>query len=196
MPVQGNFYVKEGRCVTKGLGLMATVLGYTSNMATTAGMSLEQFLATHFDSPEPDFVDGEVIPRSMPNVTHGRLQWILASKVDRAGRLLAITELRVRLSDRSYVIDVCVYPAGQELPEYPSTPPLIAAEILSMDDRHRNVIGKLDAYHKWGVKHVWLVDPWSPQLNVYDERGLIHVPAYEVPEFGIHITLQELMSSI
>ena len=82
------------------------------------------------------------------------------------------------------------------MPRFPSTPPIVAAEILSADDVAIEIYAKLDAYHKWGVPHVWLIDPWTPQLNVYNAQGLLHVNALQIPEFAVHITLRDLMASI
>jgi len=145
-------------------------------------MSLEQFMATHFDPPEPDFVAGEIVQRSTPGWTHGRLQGELWGCLKRALSLVPATEVRVRLaSDRAYVIDVCAYPAGEDMPRFPATAPVVAAEILSADDRAKDVYSKLADYHDWGVPHVWLIDPWSRHLNVYDRRGLLHVEALPFP---------------
>jgi Uma2 family endonuclease len=134
-----------------GLTKLAVSMRYTPGMATSTGISLEQFLAMHFDGPEPDFVDGEVIQRSMPDWTHSRLQIGLGISLSRAVGLVPASELRVRLAGRSYIIDVCAYPSGQEMPRFPSTPPIVAAEILSADDVAREVNAKLEAYHQWGV---------------------------------------------
>jgi Uma2 family endonuclease len=165
-------------------------------MATTAGISLEQFLAMHFDSPEPDFVDGEVVERTMPDSTHAGLQMDFGIILSRADGLRPYSELRVRMAGRSYIIDLCAYPRDERLERFPTTPPIVAAEILSKDDRATDVNAKLDAYCKWGVRHVWLIDPWFPQLSVYDQQGLHRVSCFEIPEFGVRITLEELMAGI
>ena len=171
---------------------------YSWNVAIKAGISLEQFLATHFESPEPDFVDGEIIERAMPDWTHARLQPLLAAALENPSTgLAAATELRVRMPfGRSYISDVCAYPTRQEQPRYPTTPPIVAAEIVSEGDTHKGVIGKLEDYLKWGVPHVWLIDPWMRQLSVYNQQGLIHVAAFEIPEFQVRITFDELMAAV
>ena len=88
-------------------------------MGTTAGISLEQFLATHFDPPEPDFVDGEIVERSMPDWKHSRLQGALWGILSRVADLAPATELRVRLtSGKAYIIDVCAYPASRRCRDF------------------------------------------------------------------------------
>jgi hypothetical protein len=85
------------------------------NMVANPGMTLDQFLATHFESPEPDFVDGEVVERSMPDISHWAIQGKLVVALSQTPALTAGPELRVKLrSGRSYIIDVCAYPSGPQ----------------------------------------------------------------------------------
>ena len=103
--MQGNFYVNEGRgCNKEPLDRFSDADGkrYSPDMATAAGISLDQFLATRFDPPEPDFVDGEVVERSIPDWIHARLQGKLFGFLDRAEGLVAASELRVRVGEQSY----------------------------------------------------------------------------------------------
>lgn len=65
-------------------------------------------------------------------------------------------------------------------------------EIVSADDRFTKFVEKLDEYHRWGVPHVWLVDPHSRKLSVYGESGLSQVPAFEAPELGLGLTFADL----
>jgi Uma2 family endonuclease len=65
--------------------------------------------------------------------------------------------------------DVAVWLSPQPL--LPDTPPLVAIEILSPDDRMPEVKDKLGKYKTWGVAHVWLVDPHSRRLYSW-ETGL------------------------
>lgn len=67
------------------------------------------------------------------------------------------------------------------------TPPLIAIEILSPDDRLSEVRNKLEEYRAWGVAHVWLADPHSRRLYRCDE-GLAEVERFTVSEPGLDIS--------
>jgi Uma2 family endonuclease len=69
----------------------------------------------------------------------------------------------------------------------PDTPPLIAVEILSPDDRLTEVREKLEEYRAWGVPHVWLVDPHSRRLYSCD-AGLREVASFLVGELDIEVT--------
>jgi Uma2 family endonuclease len=54
----------------------------------------------------------------------------------------------------------------------PDTPPLVAIEILSPDDRLIEVRQKLEEYQAWGVPHIWLIDPRSHRFYTCDS-GLV-----------------------
>lgn len=45
-------------------------------------------------------------------------------------------------------------------------------------------VEKLAEYRKWGVKHVWLVDPHSRRLYDYDGK-LREVDSLPIPELGV-----------
>jgi Uma2 family endonuclease len=69
----------------------------------------------------------------------------------------------------------------------PSTPPLVAIEILSPEDKMTEVRDKLAEYRAWGIVHVWLVDPHSKRMYVCD-AGLTEVATLPIPELGIELT--------
>jgi len=73
----------------------------------------------------------------------------------------------------------------------PDTPPLIAVEILSPDDRLSEVREKLEEYREWGVTHVWLVDPHSRRLYSCDQ-GLREVSFFRVGERSLEVMPDQL----
>lgn len=81
--------------------------------------------------------------------------------------------------------DVAVF-HGSEPPPVPDTPPLVAIEILSEDDRMASMRDKLEQYKTWGVAHPWLVDPHSRWLYTCD-AGLAEVAQFDVPELEITV---------
>jgi Uma2 family endonuclease len=93
----------------------------------------------------------------------------------------------MRLTNKRVLIpDVAVF-HQTEPGDLPDSPPLIAIEVLSPDDRPREVENKLREYRAWGVPHVWLVDPHSRRLYAYEEK-LTEVFFLSVPELEIEIT--------
>ena len=92
--------------------------------------------------------------------------------------------MRLR-SNLVLIPDVAVF--YQHEPErVPDTPPLVVAEVLSLDDRLTAVREKLEEYKAWGVPHVWLVDPHGKRLYRC-EKGLTEVTSLQIPELGIEL---------
>ena len=85
---------------------------------------------------------------------------------------------------------VLVLPPSRPAPA-PVSPPLIAIEILSTDDRLTAVREKLQEYRTWGVGHVWLVDPHSQRLYTCD-TGLTEVKSLVAHELGIELTPDQI----
>jgi len=91
----------------------------------------------------------------------------------------------MKLHDGRYLIpDVAVFWPSAPAELVPDTPPFIAIEILSPDDRMHAVRDKLQEYRAWGAGHVWLIDPHSRRLYTCD-TGLTDVTSLIVPELGI-----------
>ena len=125
----------------------------------------------------------------MPDYLHGKVQGLLFmffALLRNRLTLFPSTETRLRMGpDKVLIPDVSVFyptePASQ-----PATPPLIAIEILSPDDRLSAVREKLHEYRAWGIPHVWLVDPHARRLYTCD-AGLAEVESLKVPELRIEL---------
>jgi len=159
-------------------------------MATAAGISVDEYLRMSFDGPDCDYVDGEIVERNVGENPHSRTQLRLIRaflEMAKTQGLHPRPEIRLRLAPRRFrVADLAVF---QEDPteNVPSSPPLIVVEIVSRDDRYTEIVEKLEDYRKWGVTHIWLVDPWLRKLYVCRTAGLSEVPAYQVPELDAEV---------
>ena len=47
----------------------------------------------------------------------------------------------------------------------------VAIEVIS-DDRHSQLIEKLAEYEKWGVRHIWVIDPDRRSFAIYEAGAL------------------------
>lgn len=159
-------------------------------MSVNTALSVEEYLHTSFPDLDKEYRDGEIVERSLPDYSHGKTQGLvfafflaLASRLS----LFPCVETRMRVRPKRYLIpDVAVfYPT--EPTGVPETPPLIAIEILSRDDRLIDVREKLEEYRTWGVPHVWLIDPRSRRFYTCD-AGLTETPTLTVPELAIELT--------
>ncbi len=57
-----------------------------------------------------------------------------------------------------------------------TAPAFVAIEIVSPDDRRGRLTERLEDYRRWGVPHIWLVDPQRKRLYEYTEAGLLQFP--------------------
>ena len=165
-------------------------------------MTIEEYLKTAYH-PDRDFVDGHLEERNMGGAKHGLLQmqlgyWFISHQAD--WRIRVISELRTRVSEtRVRLPDVCVVPMDGALAEdVRVTPPLLAIEILSPDDRMNRVIERLDDLLAMGVEHLWLLDPEERTAYTYTESGLklVKTPELRVPDSPIYVNLAELFSAL
>ena len=74
---------------------------------------------------------------------------------------------------------------------FPDRPPFSTIEILSLDDRLKDVREKVEICHNCGVPLVWLVGPHSKRMYTCD-GNLMEVPALQIPELGLTLTTTEV----
>jgi Uma2 family endonuclease len=164
-------------------------------------IGVEEYLALAFpDRPEPDYVHGEVVERSLPTPIHGQIQillGILLAPLSLRARLVVMSELRVRIEPSVFrVIDLAVYRDARPEGRYAASPAFAAIEIVSPDDRYNDLMPRLEDYRRWGVPHVWLVDPFLKRLYEYTDAGLLQHPSLRLPEFDFEIAATELFKDI
>lgn len=167
-------------------------------MSTKSLMSVEEYLHTTFDGADREYLDGKVVERNMGNKSHGRIQLVIASLLrqhETNTGLYVTVEVRQKITELRYRIpDVAVF-EGEPVGEVPSTPPLVAIEILSPDDRIGYIVPKLEEYRAWGVRNIWVADPEDRKLFTYGSAGLHEVNEFKLPEFGIVLTKAELFET-
>jgi len=159
-------------------------------MSTKALVPVEEYLRMSFEGSGPEYLDGELVDRSTAGVAHSSAQANLIAYfgIRRAEFSFQVRPgLHMRLApSRIRVADVVVF-LEKPTEEIPSVPPHIAMEIVSPGDRYSEIHKKLDEYWRWGIKHVWLLEPSSQGFSVYDDAGLCEVPTLELPEFDLTI---------
>lgn len=166
-------------------------------MAAPTLVSPEEYLKTSFDGLDREYVNGELIERSMPTYLHARIQARLIFLFETLGQRLPIfpaPELRLAIGlQRLYRIpDVSVFTGHEPTEPVPSAPPLVAIEILSPDDRLAETLKKFDEYRQFGVAHIWLIDPAEKKFYTFDANGLHPVPSLNLPQFDFTITFTDL----
>lgn len=164
-------------------------------MATNTLISKAEYLRTSFESPEPDYVDGELVERPGPNFLHGRTQVRLAQAFmpwEDRGQLFGVSETRVLVApERFRVVDFAVF-GSEEQDLIPRDSPYAVVEIVSPDDRYEEIMNKLADYEQAGVGFVFLADPLVRRLAQYSRGNLITVSALELPAYGVKIPLESI----
>ena len=161
-------------------------------MATRLQVAPEEYLSTSFEGTDREYVRGEIVERSMPDLLHGTMQAEIAFRV-RALRdshgLFVCTETRMRLAPDLYRIpDVAVFAGSLPNEAVPSRPPLAAIEIISPDDRYSEVLEKLAEYQGWGVPHIWVVDPHRRTLAAYRSAALALESRLVLPGYPLELS--------
>ena len=78
----------------------------------------------------------------------------------------------------------------------PDQPPLVVVEILSKDDRHVDLMQKLEEYHNWGVAHIWVIDPSLKRFSMYTGFGLQNVSSLSLSDYPFQLTPTELFADL
>jgi Uma2 family endonuclease len=167
-------------------------------MGTRAALSVEEYLHTSFPDLDKEYRDGKLVERTLPDYLHGKIQGLLYAfflAFKKSKRTFPCVETRMMIGpDLIRIPDVAVFHPDEPADRFPDTPPLVAIEVLSRDDRRPSVLEKLEEYCAWGVKHVWLVDPYAKRLYTCDP-ALTEVPTLRISELGLEVTPADLFES-
>jgi Uma2 family endonuclease len=144
-------------------------------MPDVAQVSVSEYLATTY-RPDREYIDGELVERNVGEKGHGLTQLLLGAFLLRRRQewsIQAITELRVQVSPTRFRIpDVCVLRGSAPAEEVITYPPLLCVEILSKDDRVKDLQQKVDDYFNMSVPCVWIIDPLARRGWEYTSEGM------------------------
>lgn len=142
-------------------------------------MTAEEFAGLSFDAPV-ELVRGEVIPMSRPDQAHGcvcgNVYYAISAWARRTKLGLVTTNdsgvITERDPDTVRGADVCYFsmdriPGGKFDRRKIDLVPNVCVEVLSENDRWRDVHHKIDEYLGRGVDEVWIVDPRKRQVQVF-----------------------------
>ena len=145
-------------------------------MSTRTLIPVEQYLTTVY-RPDCDYVDGEVLERTLGEREHSYIQAALVSYFFLRRKAWAIEvypEQRVQVSKTRFrVPDLCVILGGTKERIF-TAPPFLCIEILSPEDRMTRVRDRIDDYFQMGVPNVWVVDPARREAFEATPAGDLH----------------------
>jgi Uma2 family endonuclease len=157
-------------------------------------VSVEEYLGTDY-SPDCDYVDGEIVERNVGERSHSLVQRKLILWFFKHHPQLHVwPEQRVQVSaTRFRVPDICITLEDPGTGIF-HTPPFIAIEILSQEDRLSRIQDKIEDFLAFGIPHVWVLDPRRRRAYFCDESGMHRVlaDAFEIPELALRLPLAEL----
>lgn len=146
-------------------------------MSAPAVVPLSEYLSTVY-RPDCEYIDGELLERNLGEWDHARLQTLIATflrNCEKQWGILVVTEQRVQVkATRFRVPDVTVL-TGPAPVDIVRTPPFLCIEILSPEDRVKEVQSRIDDYLEFGVQYVWLIDPSTRRTTVYTREGVMEV---------------------
>ena len=178
----------------------------------TKSFTLEEFLQIPETEPASEYIDGQIIPKPMPQGEHSAIQTELATAINAVTRskqiARAFTELRCTFGERSIVPDISVF-IWERIPrkENGRVANIFAAspdwtiEILSPDQSQTKVTKNIIHCLNYQTQMGWLVDPQEQSVFVYlpdqptkvFDRLDTRLP---IPEFAkdFHLTVGELFN--
>lgn len=140
-----------------------------------ATLRADEYLRTSFADGDREYVNGLIVERNSGEKDHSKTQKkliVFFDRLERTHAVFAFPEQRIRISaNRFRVPDVCVYLGAEPEEQVFQTPPFLAIEILSPDDRASEVQEKIDDYIAFGVPFVWVIDPRTPRGYIHTSEG-------------------------
>ena len=167
-------------------------------MSTKTQIRSEDYLRMTFEH-DAEFVRGEIVERGMPDEIHSAIQFLILLRFGsliHSFPLYPRPEIRMKVARNAYrIADIAVF-AGSHPEPVPETPPLVTVEILSKDDRHLDLMQKLEEYRIWGVPNIWVIDPLTQRFSMYTAAGLQNVSSLGLSDYPFQLTPAELFADL
>jgi Uma2 family endonuclease len=153
---------------------------YDVNVSTRTLMTVEEFERLPDDDNQHELDEGELIVMPPPMPRHGRVQRAVAVALDQAARKagsgMVVTECGFRLAANVVRAPDVAFIREERLTDIPwdrycEFGPDLAVEILSPDDNAGRLQRKITQYLKAGTHTVWVLDPETVTVNVYQKPG-------------------------
>ena len=164
-------------------------------MATTTQVPLEVYLRSDYQ-PDAEFIDGEIRERPMGEDDHSSWQDAICAWFREHRRQWDIRvrpELRVQVKPENYLVpDVSVLDAANPREKTATRPPVAVFEVLSPENKIRDMMRKLSLYEQMGIPQIWLIDPADPVWQRYQDGRLQDCEVFDIPQRGIHFEMSEI----
>jgi Uma2 family endonuclease len=148
-------------------------------VAAIRPITIEEFLQLPETEPASEFIDGKIIQKPMPQGEHSQLQIDLCETINQIAKpqkiAKAFPELRCVFGGLAIIPDITVF-RWERIPRLPSGRianrfeiyPDWAIEILSPDQKYKQVLAKLLHCAEYGTELGWLLDAEDESILVVD----------------------------
>ena len=131
-------------------------------MATTTGISLEEYLQTSY-KPDCEYIDGALKEKPVVQFVHGKLQgllfvWFWQHQAEWHTQCAVETRTQVGAA-KVRLPDLVVVSANSHEQGTLTVAPLVAVEVLSPTDSYADLRARAEDLTAMGVRNVWLIDP-------------------------------------
>ncbi len=138
--------------------------------ATQSVLTLDEYLSMSFER-DMEFIDGELKEKPMPGMLHGRVQMLLGiwfRQYEKEMGIVSVSEPRTRVALNKVRLPDFILARSGRLPKKAlRSAPLLAIEILSEDDKHKDLIARARDLQTMGCEAVWLLDPEEHTLKAW-----------------------------
>jgi len=141
-------------------------------MASTPLVPLSDYLSTTY-RPDCDYVEGRLQERNVGEIDHSEAQGrtCLFVRTQIRGFWSGVA-VRVQIkADRFRVPDVVIVRGAKPSGRIITTPPEVAVEVLSPEDRAAAMQEKIDDYLGFGVASVWVINPETHRAWMHTSEG-------------------------
>jgi hypothetical protein len=161
---------------------------YNLHMHPAIMVPVSEYLGRTYD-PDCDYLEGVLRERNVGEISHSDAQTALTVYARNKIRgFWSGVEARVQLNQQRYrVPDVTIVRGAKPVGRILTTPPEVAVEVLSPDDRASDIQDKIDDYLAFGVACVWVIrtDTRRAWIHTTDgsreaKDGMLRNPAGDV----------------
>jgi Uma2 family endonuclease len=166
-------------------------------MDANTPVPVEEYLRTSYPDADREYIDGRIVERNVGEVDHSDLQSAIAHylRTHYDKRVWAGVSVRVQVKTTRFRIpDVMVVMGSKPAERIIRTPPLIAIEVLSPDDRAGDLEEKINDYLAFGIQYVWVINPDTRRAYTHTPNGSHEAKdgVLRAESAGIEIPLSEI----
>ena len=164
-------------------------------------VSVDEYLSMVFEH-DCEYVDGVIEERDLGEFEHAYVQGILTTLFNNHREdwgVYALPEQRVQTQKTHFrVPDIAILRVGSKREGILTHPPLLVIEVQSPDIPLRKTEVKAMEYRRFGIEHVWVIDPYARVAYQGTENGLELVRSGEltIPGTPIRVVPAEIFADL